>query len=61
MHWCDQIRKKEQMISDILDQDECHLEFPHISHSTHSSITVAEESAALDNWQTDFPEQHKEP
>lgn len=52
---------KEQVITDVLDHYETHLEFLHLNRALPGTTAVTEEQAAKDNWESDFshPEETK--
>ncbi|WP_104135568.1 MULTISPECIES: choline BCCT transporter BetT [unclassified Cryobacterium] len=45
---------KEQVITDVLDHYETHLDFLHLNRAEPGNTALAEDQVAKDNWETDF-------
>lgn len=50
---------KEQVITDVLDHYETHLEFLHLNRAVPGTTAVTEDQAAKDNWESDFVHQEE--
>ncbi|MET3952207.1 choline BCCT transporter BetT [Arthrobacter sp. UYEF36] len=48
---------KEQVITDVLDHYEQHLEFLHLNRAAPGNTVLAEDQMAKDNWESDFETQ----
>lgn len=46
---------REQVITDVLNHYETHLEFLHRNRAAPGNTAVTEDQAAKDNWESDFP------
>ncbi|WP_035771831.1 choline BCCT transporter BetT [Arthrobacter sp. Br18] len=49
----------EQVITDVLDHYETHLEFLHLNRAVPGNTALAEDQSAKDNWASDFPHQEE--
>ncbi len=45
---------REQVITDVLDHYETHLEFLHLNRETPGNTAITEDQAGKDNWESDF-------
>ena len=48
---------KEQVITDVLDHYEQHLEFLHLNRAAPGNTVLVEDQVAKDNWESDFETQ----
>jgi len=45
---------KEQVLTDVLDHYETHLDFLHLNRAEPGNTTFADDQVAKDNWEADF-------
>ena len=45
---------KEQVITDVLDHYETHLDFLHLNREDPGNTALADDQVAKDNWEADF-------
>ncbi len=50
---------REQVITDVLDHYETHLEFLHLNRGDPGNTALVEDQASKDNWESDFPLQEE--
>ncbi|MCC3278207.1 BCCT family transporter [Arthrobacter sp. zg-Y40] len=50
---------KEQVITDVLDHYETHLEFLHLNREVPGNTSIAEDQVPKDNWETDFAQRRE--
>lgn len=50
---------KEQVITDVLDHYETHLEFLHLNRSEPGNTALIDDQTTKDNWESDFPLQEE--